>query len=82
MAVIGLVWGILAFVGMIVAFTPCLGSLNWIIIPFAAIGVIISSFALGKRSYTSRNLAVTAVALNVIALFLAIIRLFIGGGIF
>jgi hypothetical protein len=46
MQVLSVVWGILALCGMFVAFFPCLGSLNWINIPFSFVGLIISIVAL------------------------------------
>ena len=45
MQIISLVWGIFSLVGMLVAFIPCLGSLNWIVIPFSVVGVIFCSIA-------------------------------------
>ena len=47
MQVLSLLWGILAIVGMVVGFFPCLGSLNWLNIPFAGVGIIVSGIALG-----------------------------------
>jgi hypothetical protein len=47
MQVLSLIWGILAIVGMVVGFFPCLGALNWINIPFSGLGIIISGIALG-----------------------------------
>ena len=45
MQVLSLIWGILSLAGMLIAFIPCLGALNWIVVPFSAIGVIFSSIA-------------------------------------
>jgi hypothetical protein len=45
MQVISLIWGIISLTGMLIAFIPCLGSLNWILIPFSVIGVIFCSVA-------------------------------------
>ena len=47
MQILSLVWGILAILGLGIAFVPCLGSLNWLNIPFAVVGAIIS--------YTARS---------------------------
>lgn len=81
MHVIGLVWGILAMCGMIVAFFPCLGALNWLTIPFAVIGLIISLIARGKAPVDKQGVALAAVVLNAIAAVLGSIRLVLGGGI-
>ena len=45
MEMVSLVWGILAVLGLGVAFLPCLGALNWLNIPFSLIGLIISVIA-------------------------------------
>lgn len=44
---ISLIWGILALVGMLAGFVPFYGALNWLVIPFAGIGAIVSAIALG-----------------------------------
>lgn len=41
MQTICLTWGILSIIGMIIAFLPCIGALNWINIPFSGLGLII-----------------------------------------
>ena len=46
MQLLALVWGVLAIIGFGVAFIPCLGALNWLNIPFAIAGVIVSLIAL------------------------------------
>lgn len=79
MQVLSLVWGILAILGLGVAFIPCLGSLNWLNIPFAAIGVVISIVAKSKPG--PQGTATVGMVLNVIAIILGVIRLVLGGGI-
>jgi hypothetical protein len=81
MAVLALVWGILALVGMIVAFFPCLGSLNWLNIPFSGIGLIISIVSLNSATETDRGKAITGIVLCGIAIVLGLIRLVAGGGV-
>jgi hypothetical protein len=54
MQTLSLVWGILAILGMLVAFFPCLGSLNWLNIPFAVAGVIVSVIALATTTGSPR----------------------------
>jgi hypothetical protein len=81
MQVVGLVWGILAIVGMIVGFIPCLGALNWLNIPFAAIGVILCGIALGTAGDRPKGAAIGGLVCCIIALFFGIIRLVLGGGI-
>ncbi|GAB1348025.1 hypothetical protein MASR1M107_02360 [Ignavibacteriales bacterium] len=81
MSVLSLVWGILALVGMIVAFFPCLGSLNWLNIPFAGIGLIISIIAMNSAPESDRGKAIAGVVLCGIAVILGTFRLIAGGGV-
>jgi len=77
-----LIFGILAIIGLIVGFFPCLGSLNWINIPFAAIGLIISIIALTQTKVGEpKGNAVAGIILCSIAVLFGLIRLFIGGGV-
>ena len=79
MQILSLVWGILAILGLGIAFVPCLGSLNWLNIPFAVVGAIISFTA---RSQPGPQGAATAgLVLNIIAIVLGVFRLMLGGGI-
>jgi hypothetical protein len=61
--------GIVALVAALVGFIPFLGWLNWLVIPVAAIGLVLGLFS---DKTTGRNLAVLAIAM---------FRLFIGGGL-
>jgi hypothetical protein len=80
MQILSLVWGILAVLGLGVAFIPCLGSLNWLNIPFAVVGLIISIVSASKPS-SRKGAAVGGIVLNAIAIAFGAIRLVIGGGI-
>lgn len=77
---VSLVWGIAAVIGMVVAFMPCLGSLNWLNIPFAAVGLVVSLVATGQPE--SRNGGRTGSALCGLAVVVGLFRLLLGGGIF
>jgi hypothetical protein len=79
MQILSLVWGILALLGLVVAFVPCLGWLNWANIPFAIAGLIISIMA---KSRQPSGAATAGMVLNGIAIVLGIIRLKLGLGIF
>jgi len=81
MQILSLVWGILAILGMFVGFLPCLGALNWINIPFAVVGLIISVIALATTRDPRKGAAVAGLILCAIAVFLGGIRLILGGGI-
>ncbi len=71
MKTFGLILGILAVLGMLLAFVPLLGWLNWINIPFAILGLIIS--AIGK---SNRGMVLCG-----IAIMFGLLRLIMGGGI-
>ncbi len=77
-----LVFGILAILGMLVGFIPCFGALNWINIPFAFIGLIVSIVALSnKQEGNSKNGALAGLIMCLCAMFFGLFRLFLGGGI-
>ncbi len=82
MQVLSLVWGILAIVGMIVAFFPCLGSLNWLNIPFSGLGLIISIIALVTTKEDKKGMSIAGIVLTAIAVIWGTFRLIAGGGIF
>jgi len=80
MQIASLVLGILVIVGMFIALIPFLGWMNWGIIPFAGIGLIISIIA-AATAKENRGLSIAGIILCAIAIFVGIIRLIIGGGI-
>ncbi len=81
MGVISLLWGIVAVLWMLLAFIPLLGWGNWFMIPFAAIGVVLSAIAIAVTRREHRGRAKTALVLNVLAVAFGIVRLTLGGGI-
>ncbi|MBK7867653.1 MAG: hypothetical protein IPJ75_12135 [Ignavibacteriales bacterium] len=81
MAALSFTWGLLSLAGMIIAFFPCLGSLNWINIPFAAIGLLISYISVNTASPQDKSKASAGVVLCSIAVVLGIIRLIAGFGV-
>jgi hypothetical protein len=81
MSTLALIWGILAIIGFMVAFLPCLGSLNWLNVPFSVIGLVISIIAVGKEAPDRRGGAMAGLVLCAIAVIVGIIRLWAGGGI-
>jgi hypothetical protein len=79
---LSLTLGILAIVGMIVGFLPCLGALNWLNIPFAAAGLIISIIAFSTAGENqNKNSSITGIILCAVAIIFGVFRLFIGGGL-
>lgn len=81
MHVVSLVWGVLALLGMLVAFLPCLGSLNWLNIPFSLVGLVLSIFALATVPVTKRNAALAGFLCCLAAVLIGAVRLMLGGGV-
>jgi hypothetical protein len=83
MKFLSLIWGILALIGMIIGFIPCFGAYNWINIPFAAVGLILSIIAIvNSRPDESKGSATAGLILCAAAMIFGLIRLSLGGGIF
>ena len=81
MQLVSLVWGILAILGLGIAFFPCLGALNWLNIPFAIVGLIISIIAAANAPRGQNGVAIAGIVLNLLAVMFGVVRLFLGGGI-
>lgn len=81
MTVLSLVWGILALCGLFVGLVPCLGSLNWINIPFATVGLIVGVVALSKAPPEKKGSAIAGIVMCAIAMLVGFVRLVMGGGI-
>ncbi|WP_438730188.1 hypothetical protein ACR9YC_04015 [Parasphingorhabdus sp. DH2-15] len=70
--ILSLIIGVVTLIMAVVGFVPFFGSLNWLIIPFALIGVLFGALS---RSDSGRNLCLFVTVI-------CIVRLFLGGGIF
>ena len=81
MQIVSLVWGVLAFLGMVIALLPCLSKLNWFNVPFAGGGLILSVIALATAKPANWGVTIAALVANGIALAIGVIRLVLGGGI-
>ena len=75
MQMLALVWGILAIIGFVVGFIPCLGALNWINIPFAVVGCLVSIYAINSTPQGERGMVAVALILNLIAVIIGFLRL-------
>jgi hypothetical protein len=69
---LSLLIGGITFLLALVAFVPLLGWANWLLIPVAAVGLVLGVLS---RSTTGRNL-------NLVVLGICTVRLMIGNGIF
>lgn len=81
MGVISLLWGIGALLAMLLGLVPFLGWLNWLVIPFAGIGVVIAVLGLLTSSEGGRGRAKAGLLLGIGVMIVAAIRLSLGGGI-
>ena len=66
-----LVIGAIALVLVFFAFIPFLGIANWVIVPFAVVGLALGAMS---SSTSGRNL-------NIVVIVIGVIRLMLGGGI-
>jgi hypothetical protein len=83
MQIVSLTWGILALMGMLVGFVPFYGSLNWLLIPFAGVGAIVSAIATGMApAGNSKGKSIAGLICCGIATIFGLIRLVVGLGIF
>lgn len=63
--------GIVCLIGVLIAFIPLLGSLNWFILPIALVGLIVGLFS---QATVGRNI-------NIAVLIVGALRLMVGGGV-
>lgn len=66
-----IVIGLIALILAVFAFIPLLGWANWVIIPFAVVGLALG--AMSDRT-AGRNL-------NIVVIVIGVVRLMLGGGI-
>jgi hypothetical protein len=81
MQTLSLIWGILSILGMLVGFMPCLGALNWLNIPLAGIGLIVSVIAVATAKQGKRGGSIAGIVCCGIAVFFGLFRLIAGGGV-
>lgn len=83
MQIASLVLGLLSIIGMMIAFIPCFGSLNWLNIPFAVLGFIISIIAYTRNTLPLENKGYSKAGLILcsVAVVFGFLRLILGGGV-
>ena len=81
MGLISLLWGIVALCWMVLALIPIIGITNWLLIPFAAVGLAIAAVGILFTRSENRGRAKAGLVLNGIVIVVAAIRLSMGGGI-
>jgi hypothetical protein len=78
--IISLVWGLMAISATAVTFTPHLAWVNYLIIPFAGLGLIPGILAL-RRYPDNKSMAVTGIVLCGTAILYGITRFAVGFGV-
>ena len=81
MGLISLLWGIVALCWMVLALIPIIGITNWLLIPFAAVGLVIAAVGILLTRSENRGRAKAGLVLNGIVIVVAAIRLSMGGGL-
>jgi hypothetical protein len=81
MGLISLIWGIAMLLWMLLALIPLLGIMNWLVIPFAAVGAVIAAIGIALSRSGHRGRAKAGLLLNVAVMVVAAIRLGLGGGL-
>ena len=83
MGIISLLWGVAAGFGMVIGMIPCLGWLNWLVIPFTFGGLVFSIVAviLSSRDNRPSGAAIAGLVICAIVGALATMRLVLGGGV-
>lgn len=79
MPTLTLVWGLLAFIGAVVALLPPLRPLNWIILPLAGLGVPLNLYVILARKTRGDPLGIAGLVASGIALLIAVLRVTVGG---
>ncbi|RMH93728.1 hypothetical protein EBB59_03490 [Lysobacter pythonis] len=81
MGAISVIWGMLALSWMVLSLIPLLGWGNCFMIPFAALGAIISAIGLLFTRPENHGRAKAGLWLNLVAIGVGALRLSIGGGL-
>ena len=78
MQVLSLIWGVFALLGTLMEFLPRLGAFDWITMPFAIIGVMISSAALGRSREEPKGMSMAGLVCCTLAVLAGMGRLVLG----
>ena len=75
MQTLSLVWGVLAFVGMMISLIPCLGMLNYVNVPFAAVGLVLGVVTAATSKALNKTPAIAGLACCALAIAVGVLRL-------
>lgn len=77
-----LVLGLVSVILSLIGFVPCLGSLNWLSIPIAGVGLLISIIAFVQKDKDENiNKLIAGLILCIFTIIFGTMRLIMGGGI-
>ena len=79
MSILGFIIGVLTGLGLTLSIFPLLGWLNWLNIPVAIIGLILSIIGTSKGKH--RFFGIAGIIINALIIIFGAIRLYLGGGI-
>ena len=82
MGAICLGWGIVSLVGMAIGMIPCVGWYNWINVPLAVIGAVVSANSMNSAPERDRGAAKAGLICCAVAIGWGCLRLLFGGGVF
>lgn len=79
MSIVGLVISLVALLFLLIGLIPFLGWFNWFTtLPAAVLGAIISGIATGR---SKNSIAIAGLVISAAVFCIALVRLFIGGGV-
>jgi hypothetical protein len=81
MGLLTLVWGVSAFIAMVVGLTPVFWGLNWFTVPFAGLGIAVAVVALFRLGRSDEAGPIVAFVSNAIAMIIGVLRLRGGFGL-
>jgi hypothetical protein len=76
MNIAGLSLGLVASVMMVLGLIPCFGAINWLVIPLAVIGIVLSGVGLSQSPSGQKGAATAGLVLSIVAATFGAVRLF------
>lgn len=76
-----MLWGLVSIVAVLIAFFPCLGALNWIVVPFSGMGLLLSTVSFMLSSKRNKIGSFLGIGLCGTAVSIGLLRLGLGFGI-
>ena len=80
MPIVSLVWGMVAFFGLVITLLPPLQPLTWVILPFSGLAVLLNAYIIFARKTRGNPLGIAGLTAAAVALADSIIRVMINPG--